>query len=81
MMTTKLSQTDRIRGLLERGPVCGTTMLRMMIPRYAARIHELRAAGLNIQTRTCKDQHHSHESNQIEYYIEKPPPAESGRLF
>jgi hypothetical protein len=49
------------------GPVCGTVMLRWYIPRYAARIHELRAEGYEITSRTCKL--HIHESPQTVYEL------------
>jgi uncharacterized protein YbbK (DUF523 family) len=62
------NQRDTILRMLEHSPVCGTTFLEMYIPRYAARIHELRTAGHEIATRECRQ--HEHESRQTEYYLD-----------
>ena len=63
----KPTQRSRIMSWLEAGPVCGTTMLRFHIPRYAARINELRRDGHTIITRPCT-QHH-HDTAQVEYVL------------
>jgi hypothetical protein len=61
------SQKQRILGALKLGPVCGTTLLGWSMPRYAARIYELRAEGHEITSRPC--QLHHHESPQIVYEL------------
>ncbi len=49
------SQCDRILNLLKNGsPVCGGFLLTMRMPRYSARIAELRAKGHEIVTVKCK---------------------------
>lgn len=62
------SQRSRILSWLGAGPVCGTTMLRFHIPRYAARINELRRDGYTIVTRPCQ-QDHGHTTPQVEYVL------------
>lgn len=61
------SQKQRILNALKLGPVCGTQFLDWHMPRYAARIYELRTEGHYITTRTC--QLHRHESPQIVYEL------------
>ncbi len=48
------SQCDRILNLLKTGPVCGSILLTLRMPRYSARIAELRAKGHEIATVKCK---------------------------
>jgi len=64
-----MSQKERILNALKMGPQCGTSFLEWHMPRYAARIHELRAEGWTISTRTCRL--HSHESPQTVYELEQ----------
>jgi hypothetical protein len=64
-----MTQSQEILYRLQMGPVCGTDLLRMFIPRYAARILELRQAGHQIETRTCRDDRHQHRNKQIEYVL------------
>jgi len=63
------TQKERILDSLRRGPVCGTELLRRGMPRYAARIYELRADGHRIETARCLL--HRHDSYQIMYRLEK----------
>jgi hypothetical protein len=72
----KLTQKDKVRGALFMGPKCGTDFLRMMIPRYAARILELRQEGWEITTRPCKMHHH--DSPQVVYEMVE---SKQERLF
>ena len=65
-----MSQKQRIANLLRDGPVCGTALLDLRMPRYAARISELRAEGMLIETRVCES--HRHASKQIEYVVLSP---------
>jgi len=54
--------------MLETGPVCGTALLDERMPRYAARIAELRGEGMPIVTRRCES--HRHASKQYEYVLD-----------
>lgn len=53
--------------MLKAGPVCGTDFLRAYIPRYSARVLELRQAGHLIESRPCK--FHDHQSAQTVYEL------------
>jgi len=68
-----MSQKQRVLNALKMQPVCGTSFLDWHIPRYAARIWELRAEGYEIASRPCRL--HSHESPQTVYEL-----AESDQL-
>ena len=61
---TKVSQSDRVAKMLveSRTGVCGTDFLRAYVPRYGARIHELRREGWVIVKSKCD--RHVHESVQ-----------------
>ena len=65
-----MTQQERILYELSDGPVCGTTFLHWRIPRYSARIHELRAKGYPITSERCRMAHHCHLSPQIVYQLE-----------
>ena len=70
MRQETLSQKQRVLDTLRNaGPagVCGTSLLYINIPRYAARIHELRQAGYMIESTACQD---SHESRQTRYTLQ-----------
>ncbi len=66
-MTT---QREHVLAALKMGPVCGTTFLQMFIPRYSARINELRNEGIEISKRPCKM--HGHASLQFVYELAEP---------
>ncbi len=68
-----MTQQERILYELREGPVCGTTFLNWHIPRYAARIHELRAKGHQITSERCKLTYHLHLSWQTVYTLEGSP--------
>lgn len=63
------SQKARILHALEnsRIGVCGTTLLARNMPRYAARIGELRADGVDIVTEPCNL--HWHVTRQVKYRL------------
>jgi hypothetical protein len=65
------SQVDRILAMLRQGPVCGTTFLEAYMPRYAARIYDLRAAGHVIKTSRCQNLYHDHDTAQIVYELDE----------
>lgn len=61
------TQKQRIMGALKMQPTCGTTFLSWHMPRYAARIYELRTEGHDIISRPCKL--HVHDSPQTVYEL------------
>lgn len=63
-----MSQKQKILDTLKMGPVCGTRFLAAYMPRYAARIHELRAEGHQIASEPCRM--HDHETSQTVYRLE-----------
>lgn len=63
-----MNQKERILAQLRKEPTCGTTFYRWMMPRYSARINELRNEGHQISKRTCNLHHH--ESTQFVYFME-----------
>ena len=70
------SQKARIHRLLLMGPVCPSDY-RVEIPRFAARVFDLRQSGLTITTRACTRPNHFHKSKQkIEYVL-----VREGTLF
>ncbi len=72
-----MNQRDRILlSLQQNTAVCGTHFLEDRMPRYSARILELKEQGHNIQTRSCRHPWHTHSSNQIEYLL-----LDEGRMF
>lgn len=61
------SQRERIEQTLEGGEwVCGTTFLKMGIPRYAARMLEIRQQRTDwtMERRKCRSPYHQHLTNQ-----------------
>ena len=64
-----MNQRERVLTMLKAGPVCGTDFLRQFIPRYSARIYELRQLGLTVTERPCRFSHHDHESRQTVYEL------------
>lgn len=65
-----MSQTDRVAGMLRRGWVCGTEFLDERIPRYGARIFDLRRRGMLIVRRPCANPTHRHVSPQDEWRLQ-----------
>jgi len=66
-MVAHVSQKATILEMLQMGPVCGTQFLAKYMPRYAARIHELRTEGHPITSSACKL--HDHKSPQVLYKL------------
>lgn len=64
-----MNQRDKVLSMLRAGPVCGTDFLRAYIPRFGARIYELRQQGHVVVERPCKFSHHDHESRQTVYEL------------
>jgi hypothetical protein len=62
--------------MLARGWVCGTEFLDERMPRYGARIFELRRRGCLIVSRTCGNPQHRHVSkHQDEWRLLAAPDA------
>lgn len=75
------TQRDRVLTMLRTAStfgVCGVEFLDSRIPRYSARIEELRSAGWDVQKRKCDRAGHGHGSAQFVYYVE---PGQQGSLF
>lgn len=64
-----MTQQERVLAMLKAGPVCGTDFLRAYIPRYSARLLELRQAGYEWSRRPCRFSHHDHGSEQFVYEL------------
>ena len=64
-----MNQRERVLARLKQGPACGTEFLDMRIPRYSARILELRQAGHIIVNRPCQHQWHDHFSSQTVFEL------------
>ena len=54
-----MTQRDQVLEILRQnlGGVCGTYFYEEHLPRYAARLHELRSAGYSIVSRRCRERH------------------------
>ena len=74
----EFTQTEQILAMLRTGPVCGTRFLTRRIPRYPARIYELKQEGHAIGKRRCGDPWHRHASAQWEWFLIS---EHDGRLF
>ena len=68
-----MTQRDRVLSLLRDGPVCSTTFLSEHVPRFSARLFELRNDGYRIIKRRC-EAHPWHR--QYEFVLVEP----SGQL-
>ena len=64
-----MTQQERIQLHLQDEPTCGTSFLNWHIPRYAARIHELRGKGYQITSERCQIEYHHHLSAQTVYTL------------
>ena len=75
-----MTQLERVLEALRANidGVCGTLFLKEGIPRYAARIGELRSAGHNITRVKCPYFYHTHSGNIASYRLDPrvaPMPA------
>jgi hypothetical protein len=68
-LTKPPTQADRILVALHGGPVCGTTLLGWGIPRYVARIWELKQRGYRITKELCRL--HDHQTRQWVWRLEE----------
>lgn len=64
--TQKAYVLDRLE---REGAVCGTDFLKAQIPRYAARIADLKGDGKQIVTEPCNRPLHRHETRQVQYRL------------
>ena len=66
-----MNQRETVHYMLEQNPdgVCGTRFLSLGIPRYSARIAELKAEGHVISRRTCTNPHHHHRGTQYVWFL------------
>ena len=62
------TQRGRVLRWLRVEPLCGTDFLVSGIPRYSARIYELRKEGYRIEKKQC-DVHPYHRSRQYLYEL------------
>ncbi len=62
------TQRGHVLRRLKVEPLCGTDFLLSGIPRYSARIYELRKENHQIIRRTC-DKHLHHRSRQYVYEL------------
>ena len=69
--TEKESQADRVLAMLRDSElgVCGTDFLAAYIPRFSARLLELRRAGHVIEKRKCFAYGHHHRTKQVRYVL------------
>ncbi len=68
-----MSQKSRVLAVLRRyDVVCGVDLLDDHMPRYAARIDELRKEGYEIDTVPCPLWSHSHTSRIASYRLLYP---------
>ena len=64
------TQNDLVLARLEvRGTVCGNWFLAMYIPRYAARILDLKQAGFDIRKVKCPYSYHTHTKALASYQL------------
>lgn len=83
--TPTVTQTDRVRAMLERGWICGIEFLEARptpIVRYTGRIHELRQEGWLIDRRPCEHPWHEHGRGvQMWQWRIVGRPGDPARLF
>ena len=59
--------------LVTNDAVCATSFLEAMIPRYGARLLELKRLGWAVGRRRCSRPGHQHRHRQLEWYLEPEP--------
>ncbi len=66
-----MSQKQVTLAMLRNVPdgICGTVFLQNNIPRYSARIADLRADGYTIDTLPCDHPYHHHASRQWKFAL------------
>ena len=67
------TQNAKVLAALEGGgTACGDFFLRIYIPRYAARILDLRQAGFDIRKVECPYPYHTHTKALASYELRTP---------
>lgn len=74
-----MSQDTRVLEMLRHGWVCGTEFLDERLPRYSARICELRKRGFVIVRQPCDNPRHRHASRQDQWRLIAAP-SEDGQI-
>lgn len=73
------TQTDLVlRLLMENDAVCGSEFYRRYLPRFGARIWELRRAGYVIYRSKCVDPTHLHRNRAFAYELAALPHPPGG---
>ena len=67
-----MNQRERVLALLRDGPQCTSDFAAAYLPRFGARIWELRRAGHTITNRRCDKHPHPKRSGCVLYTLEKP---------
>lgn len=65
------SQADRVLRMLEESElgVCAVDFLEAYIPRFSARLKEIRDTGRVIEKRKCFSTSHRHRTRQVRYVL------------
>ena len=63
------NQRAFVKWLLNYAWVCGTQFLEVNVPRYGARIAELKKEGVDVRRRICANPGHHHQTRQYEWRI------------
>ncbi|NQV07964.1 hypothetical protein HQ535_15610 [bacterium] len=67
------TQVGRVLAMLrDHRPVCSTRIYNDSIRRPAARVCDLRALGLHIESRTCRNGRHDHGGDPTVEYVLHP---------
>lgn len=67
----KPTQREQVLATLAEGdPICGTAFLQARIPRYAARVNELRRDGWRIERVPCPYNYHTHPKTVATYQLQ-----------
>ena len=77
------SQKETVLYMLQHNPqgVCGTRLLELHIPRYSARLNELRNGGYPIRRRPCTNEHHRHQGQQFVWYLDTESDPNQTAMF
>ena len=72
--TEKETQADRVLQMLRSAEmgVCANEFLNARIPRFSARLHDLRKQGHIIENRKCFLTSHRHQTKQVRYVLIPP---------
>lgn len=71
-------QKQKVLEMLRAGPVCGTVFLKEHLPRYGARLWDLKKLGYEIERTRCFD--HQHVSTQYKWKLIGSPVEGAGAV-